>query len=500
MSREQGRQHAGRGPRGGRDGGPKGRGGSRGGHGGSRRDHSGRPKAGDDGGVERHQGREQKRSRYGGRFPNDAPSGGSKRLDRSPTMHRRRFPTGEELAAMEAVSAAPGRLVETDEEDMPDSFLALGVDEELVAILGANGIDTPFAVQGTAIPAILKGQDLCVRAPAGSGKTLAFGLPIMMRVGKASSRRPRALILSPTRELADQIRRALGAFGSVTGRWVGAVYGGVSYRPQIDALQRGTDVLVATPGRLHDLIERGSCSLSEVTHVVIDEADRMADMGFLPEVEKLLDQVPENRQTLLLSATLDGDVAHLTRRFQRDPVRIEVGDGTPDADRARHLFWSVHPADRVPLLVDMVHEVGPTMVFCRTRAGVDRLADELSGAGLGAETVHGGLTQRQRDRGLQSFHHGRSQVLIATDVAARGIHVDGVACVIHHDPPDDGKSYQHRSGRTARAGQDGVVVSFVSKRQKHRIDRMARDLRLDTPFTNPSLAELMGDDLEPHDE
>ena len=345
---------------------------------------------------------------------------------------------------------------------MTTTFADLGIGTDLVDTLARLGIVTPFPIQEAVIPDALAGHDVSGRAPTGSGKTLAFGLPMLSMVSRGSPTKPAALVLAPTRELADQIRKDLIPLGKAARRFVGVVYGGVSYNRQIESLRRGVDVLVATPGRLLDLHDQGHAMLSNVQIVVVDEADRMADMGFLPDVKRILDMTPRERVTWLFSATLDGDVAELTCRYQRNPVRHGVGGSAGSQGTSRHLFWRVGANKRVALTAEIIAATHPVIVFCRTRRGVDRVTRGLTDAGAKVAALHGGRTQPQRSGALAAFKDGRADALIATDVAARGIHVDGVACVVHFDPPDDAKDYLHRSGRTARAGAGGVVVSLVA--------------------------------------
>lgn len=361
---------------------------------------------------------------------------------------------------------------------MSTSFADLGVPSDLVAVLAARGITEPFPIQEASIPDALAGRDICGRAPTGSGKTVAFGVPLAALVGHASAHRPRALVLAPTRELAEQIQRELKPLVAAKFRRVQAVYGGVGYGPQRKALRNGVDVLVACPGRLADLVGQGDVDLRDVDFVVIDEADRMADMGFLPEVRKLLDMTAANRQTLLFSATLDGDVAVLTRRYQRDPARHEVGSTEPDMTAARHEFWDVERPQRVGRTAEAINAAGSTIVFTRTRRMADRVARDLAASGVSAGSIHGGRSQGERDRALKSFAMGRVQALVATDVAARGIHVNDVACVVHFDLPEDAKTYLHRSGRTARAGASGVVVTMVGREDASAARTLKRGLGL----------------------
>ena len=371
---------------------------------------------------------------------------------------------------------------------MSPTFSDLGVPDRICEALERRGITEPFEIQATTIADAMAGRDVCGRAPTGSGKTLAFGIPLVAGVEKAKPRQPRALVLAPTRELAEQISTELRTFaGKVK---IGVVYGGVGYGPQLNALRNGVDILVACPGRLEDLIEQGALSLSHVDRVVLDEADRMADMGFMPAVRRLLDQTNPDRQTVLFSATLDGDVAKLTRDYQQDPVNHEVGEETPDITAASHVFWKAAQADRREITAEAVGAAWPAIIFCRTRHGSDRLARQLSKEGLKTAAIHGGRSQAQRTRALADFSNGRVHALVATDVAARGIHVDGVASVIHFDPPEDHKAYVHRSGRTARAGESGVVISLVQPNQMKDMKRMQRQIGLDEPFLEPDSAVL----------
>jgi superfamily II DNA/RNA helicase len=372
---------------------------------------------------------------------------------------------------------------------MTTTFAQLGVPDTICRALARNGITQPFAIQAATITDALAGRDVCGRAPTGSGKTLAFGIPIAINVERAKPKMPRALILAPTRELAEQIHEEIRSFaGQVR---IGVVYGGVGYGPQIAALRKGVDILVACPGRLEDLIEQGLVDLRAVDHIVLDEADRMADMGFMPAVRRLLEQTSSDRQTLLFSATLDGDVAKLTRDHQRDPVHHEVGEDTPDITAARHLFWKVPRAERTGVLAEAVGTAWPAIVFCRTRHGSDRLARQLDKAGIRTAAIHGGRSQSQRTRALSDFINGKVHALVATDVAARGIHVDDVAAVFHFDPPEDHKAYIHRSGRTARAGRSGVVISLLTPEQVKDAQRMQRQIGLDEPVGEPDAEVLL---------
>jgi superfamily II DNA/RNA helicase len=374
------------------------------------------------------------------------------------------------------------------------NFAELGVPADLVGTLHARGLESAFDIQSMTLPDGLAGRDLCGRAPTGSGKTIAFGIPLAARVSKARPKRPRGLVLVPTRELAAQVCGELEWLGRSRKLRVAAVYGGAGFGLQFKQLRRGVDVLVACPGRLMDLIERREVDLDEVEMVVVDEADRMADMGFLPAVQQLLDRTPESRQTLLFSATLDGAVDSLVRRYQREPSRHLL----PEADQtaATHLFWKAERDERVGLTAEIVKQAGPTIVFCRTKHGADGLAKKLEQRGVRSAAIHGNRSQGQRERALAAFADGKVTALVATDVAARGIHVDSVACVVHFDPPADFKDYTHRSGRTARAGAAGTVVSLGSRDQKRDLARFQRELGmragLDTPDAD-ALASLTPD-------
>jgi superfamily II DNA/RNA helicase len=370
---------------------------------------------------------------------------------------------------------------------MSNSFHKLGLPDQLVEALTSRDFTHPFPVQSAAIPPALTGRDIQGKAPTGSGKTLAFGLPLLARVERSEGKRPRALVLAPTRELAEQIKSDLAPLAGAVGRRVGSVYGGVGYGPQLAMLRAGVDVLVATPGRLLDLIQRRSVDLARVAMVVIDEADRMADMGFLPDVRRILDQTTSRSQTLLFSATLDGDIAGLSKRYQRDPVLVEAGPKDESPLDVAHHFWRVAKADRTSQTAELVRSSRRSIVFTRTRHGADRLVKQLSRADVAAVAMHGGRSQNQRTRALEAFSSGKAQALVATDVAARGIHVEDVAAVVHYDVAADPKDYLHRSGRTARAGATGVVVTLVSEGQDPAVRRIIRDLGIDARIESPSV-------------
>ncbi len=370
-----------------------------------------------------------------------------------------------------------------------------GLPSDIARRLASRGITALSPIQAATMADLLAGRDVCAAAPTGSGKTLAFAAPLIARLGKGKPNRPAALVLSPTRELAAQIHKVLADLGQVRGRWSGAVYGGVKQGPQVNNLRKGVDVLVACPGRLEDLIEQGHVKLDNVRIVVVDEADRMSDMGFLPAVRRILDQCAPQRQTMLFSATLDGASDALARTHLDDPVRHAIAAQAEDLSRSTHLFWSTSLDERGALCADVVRRAGRTVVFTRTKHGADRLAERLERLGVRAGAIHGGRSQAQRDRTLAAFHAGRIDALVATDVAARGIHVDGVACVVHFDLPDNGTDYQHRSGRTARAGATGIVVSLVSPEQRRHARTLQRVHAPETGLTAPAL-DVLGPERE----
>jgi superfamily II DNA/RNA helicase len=365
------------------------------------------------------------------------------------------------------------------------TFADLGAPEDLVQALHQRGIHTPFPIQRLTVADGCAGQDISAQAPTGSGKTIAFGIPIVARLPVGAPYQPSGLVLVPTRELAAQVRDELEWLGAGRRLRVATVYGGVGFETQRSKLRRGVDVVVACPGRLTDLVQRGDVNLSAISIVVLDEADRMADMGFLPVVRRLLDRTPTSRQTMLFSATLDGPVAGLWRDYQRDPIWRAVSTPRDAASRAMHVFWEAPRTHRLQLCADVVSAAGSTIVFCRTKRGTDQVARKLTGLGMRTAAIHGNRSQSQRDRAMRDFSAGQVDVLVATDVAARGVHVDDVACVVHWDPPADVMSYTHRSGRTARAGAGGTVVSLVTTEQRGLVTTLQRDLGLARNLTKP---------------
>jgi superfamily II DNA/RNA helicase len=359
----------------------------------------------------------------------------------------------------------------------PDtSFAELGLSPAVVAALGRAGVTAPFAIQTRVLPDALAGRDVLGRARTGSGKTLAFALPIVSRLHASASTRtptaPRALVLVPTRELALQVADVLAPLAQALGQRVTTVVGGAPYGRQIDALTRGVDVLVATPGRLVDLLERRACRLDRVEVTVLDEADHMADLGFLPVVTRLLEQTPDGAQRLLFSATLDRGVSILVDRFLTDPTVHAVAPEPEAAAAMTHRVFAVDREHKVEVATRVAARPARTLFFVRTKHGADRLAKQLGRGGVEAAAIHGNLGQGARQRALAAFSDGRTRVLVATDVAARGIHVDDVDLVVHFDPPNDHKDYLHRSGRTARAGADGTVVALVQPEQLRDVQRL----------------------------
>ena len=391
---------------------------------------------------------------------------------------------------MTIIDDAP-RVTSPDAAEVAIPFRELGLPESIVHRLESQGKHNAFPIQAAVIPDALAGRDVAGRAPTGSGKTLGFGLPLVSRLVDARPKRPVALVLAPTRELAEQIMAELTPFAKAAGHDAASVYGGVGYGGQRKALDRGVELVVACPGRLEDLMQMRAIDLRDVETVVIDEADQMADMGFLPAVRRIVEQTAKDRQVLLFSATLDGPVAKLVADFQHNPVRHEVGPKGPDVHAAQHHFWLVDREDRVSTTADVIQRLGATIVFTRTRHGADRLAKQLGRNGVSAEPIHGGRSQGQRDRALASFKKGQASALIATDVAARGIHVNGVNAVVHYDPPAEDATYLHRSGRTARAGAMGTVVSLLDQSQKKDAMKMQRGIGISEPLTSARVHDLV---------
>ncbi|MGW6543284.1 DEAD/DEAH box helicase [Streptomyces massasporeus] len=388
-------------------------------------------------------------------------------------------------------------------EDAPEvTFADLGLPEGVVRKLAQNGVTTPFPIQAATIPDALAGKDILGRGRTGSGKTLSFGLPTLARLagGRTEKHKPRAVILTPTRELAMQVADALQPYGDVLGLKMKVVCGGTSMGNQIYALERGVDVLVATPGRLRDIINRGACSLENVEVAVLDEADQMSDLGFLPEVTELLDQVPAGGQRMLFSATMENEISTLVKRYLSNPVTHEVDSAQGNVTTMSHHILIVKPKDKAPVTAAIASRKGRTIIFVRTQLGADRIAEQLCDSGVKADALHGGMTQGARTRVLEDFKKGYVNALVATDVAARGIHVDGIDLVLNVDPAGDHKDYLHRSGRTARAGRSGTVVSLSLPHQRRQIFRLMEDAGVDASrhiiqgagAFDPEVAEITG--------
>ncbi|MFF5883740.1 DEAD/DEAH box helicase [Streptomyces sp. NPDC012589] len=397
-----------------------------------------------------------------------------------------------------------GTDVTTDPADQaPElTFADLGLPEGVVRKLAQNGVTSPFPIQAATIPDALAGKDILGRGRTGSGKTLSFGLPTLATLagGRTEKHKPRAVILTPTRELAMQVADALQPYGDVLNLRMKVVCGGTSMGNQIYALERGVDILVATPGRLRDIINRGACSLENVEIAVLDEADQMSDLGFLPEVTELLDQVPAGGQRMLFSATMENEIKTLVDRYLKDPVSHEVDAAQGAVTTMSHHILVVKPKDKAPVTAAIASRKGRTIIFVRTQLGADRVADQLREAGVKADALHGGMTQGARTRTLADFKDGYVNVLVATDVAARGIHVDGIDLVLNVDPAGDHKDYLHRAGRTARAGRTGTVVSLSLPHQRRQIFRLMEDAGVDATrhiiqggaAFDPEVAEITG--------
>ncbi|HEX4292458.1 MAG TPA: DEAD/DEAH box helicase [Trebonia sp.] len=372
---------------------------------------------------------------------------------------------------------------ETDETETDVTFASLGVPAPLVAVLAQDGIISPFPVQAATLPDALAGRDILGRAQTGSGKTLGFSLPLVTRLadGQTAPGRPRGLVLVPTRELATQVHEVLRPLARAMRLSVTTIYGGVSYGPQVTALRRRTDIIVATPGRLADLINQGECDLADVEVMVIDEADQMADLGFLPIVRRLLESTPAGGQRMLFSATLDAAIDVLVRRFLNNPATHSVNENSSPAEIEHHVL-TIDPSRKLEVLAALVGGDKRSLVFTRTKHGAERIARQLTELGIPSAELHGNLRQGARARNLAAFSNGIAQVMVATDIAARGIHVDGIDLVIHADPPAEHKAYVHRSGRTARGGADGVVVTLQMRSQARDVTAMMRKAGI-TPHT-----------------
>ncbi|MDX6260935.1 MAG: hypothetical protein QOH84_2623, partial [Kribbellaceae bacterium] len=392
-------------------------------------------------------------------FDRDRPARTYDRGDRAYDRPERKFDPMEDL----------GEVAEGN------GFAALGLAPRLVQRMAKDGITAPFPIQEATIPDALAGKDVLGRGQTGSGKTLGFGLPTLMRLagGHTESRRPRGMVLVPTRELAMQVHDALEPLAHVMGVTIKLIAGGLPYPKQIESLRRGVDLLIATPGRLIDLCEQGAADLGAVEIAVLDEADHMCDMGFMPAVTTLLDMTPTSGQRLLFSATLDNDVDKIVKTYLKDPVTHSTESGQATVSTMEHHLLVIEPGHKQSLTAELASRDGRTIVFVRTKLGADRVALQLRDRGVMAAALHGGLTQGARNRTLDQFKDGSVPVLVATDVAARGIHVDDVGLVVQADPPAEHKDYLHRAGRTARAGGKGAVVTLLLPHQRRGMMRMA---------------------------
>ena len=385
---------------------------------------------------------------------------------------------------------------------LSSSFAELGVPAELSDVLAAAGITEPTPIQAATLPDSLGGRDVLGRGRTGSGKTLAFLLPLVARLDASRSRRtpkrPRALILAPTRELVAQIDAALAPLAAVHGLRTRTVFGGVGQNPQVQAIRQGVDIVLACPGRLEDLIKQGHVDLGQVEVTVLDEADHMADLGFLPAVRRILEQTPRGGQRMLFSATLDSGVNVLVKRFLENPATHEADSAQSPISTMDHHVLHVHRDHRVSVLVDLASAPGRTVVFTRTKHGAKNLARQLNSRGVPTVELHGNLAQNARTRNMEAFHSGKATTLVATDIAARGIHVDDVALVVHADPPAEHKAYLHRSGRTARAGAAGTVITLMTDQQVKDVRDLTRAAKISpttTKISGPSHADARGSSL-----
>lgn len=379
-------------------------------------------------------------------------------------------------------------------------FADLGVPANLVSILSGLGITDPTPIQRATLPDSLSGRDVLGRGRTGSGKTYAFLLPLVARLTEsdrpARSGKPRALVLAPTRELVTQIEESLRPLAKAAGLTTMTVFGGVGQNPQVQNLRRGVDIVLACPGRLEDLMGQGHCDLRQVEITILDEADHMADLGFLPGVRRIMDKTPRESQRLLFSATLDKAIDVLVKQFLRNPVTHQADSAQSPVSTMDHHVLHVAREHRVPVLVDLASAPGRTVVFTRTKYGAKALARQLNKSGVPAVELHGNLSQNARTRNMEAFHTGKASTLVATDIAARGIHVDDVSLVVHADPPVEHKAYLHRSGRTARAGAKGTVVTLMTDEQVRDVRDLTRAAGIKPTTTkvvgssHPVLAEL----------
>ncbi|MGZ6820821.1 MAG: DEAD/DEAH box helicase, partial [Blastococcus sp.] len=408
-----------------------------------------------------------RRSR-GGRGRGGRPAG-----DQNPSQARPQVAPSPVPSAVVVPTGSDATVLPTD-----TTFAALGVPAPLVEVLTASGITAPFPIQVATLPDSLGGRDVLGRGRTGSGKTLAFSLPLVARLAASTSKRqpkrPRSLILVPTRELANQVAAVVDPLARALGMKTTTVFGGVGQNPQVQALAGGLDVVIACPGRLEDLIGQGHCDLGAIEVTILDEADHMADLGFLPGVKRIMDRTPKVGQRMLFSATLDNGVDVLVKRYLSNPTTHSVDPAVAPVSTMTHHVFRVDAADKATIVKELASGLGRTVLFTRTKHQAKKLAKQLTAAGVPAVDLHGNLSQGARERNLEAFSNGSTRVLCATDIAARGIHVDDVAIVVHVDPPAEHKAYLHRSGRTARAGAEGAVVTIATPDQAGEVRTLAR--------------------------
>ena len=446
--------------------------------------------------------------------PADAPrSNRRRRTNRgqsgaTPRLHSDPFAPS---TAGKAVSAAQVSLIDDDRSDSTDpdgpsrTFEELGVPAPIVSSLAASGVTSPFPIQTATLPDSLAGRDVLGRGKTGSGKTIAFAIPTVVALSNSGTRRqpmrPRALVLVPTRELANQVTEVLQPLAKALSLRLTTIFGGVGQNPQVTALRSGVDIVVACPGRLEDLIQQGFCRLDQVEVTVLDEADHMADLGFLPAVKRLMDATPTKGQRLLFSATLDNGIDVLVKRFLDHPVIHSVDPAVSPVSTMTHHVFAVSAADKPSVVRELAAGRDRSLLFTRTKHGAKKLAKHLTMSGIPAVELHGNLSQNARERNLESFANGSTKVLVATDIAARGIHVDDIALVIHVDPPAEHKAYLHRSGRTARAGSEGIVVTMMTPDQVNDVKALARAANIGPVITrvtpgHEAILELVGEAAE----
>ncbi len=440
----------------------------------------------------------ESRSTQGGRPPRRRRrAGGGQGQQQGQRQNRPQAPRTP--SAIPHGDALPGDVRIAKASDLPQSFADCGLSVTLCDYLAKAGIPSPFPIQAATLPDSLQGNDVLGRGRTGSGKTLAFSLPLVSRLGTATSRtkagHPRGLVLVPTRELANQVLAVITPMAKTMGLRASVILGGTGQGSQVAALRSGVDIIVATPGRLEDLIQQGHCSLDAVEVTVLDEADHMADLGFLPVVTRLMAMTPSHGQRLLFSATLDGGIGVLVNRFLQSPVSHSVDPVEAPVSAMEHHVVTVRSADKAAVVRELAAGKGRAVLFTRTKYGAKKLAKQLSNSGVPAVELHGNLGQGARERNLEAFSTGTVRVLVATDIAARGIHVDDVGLVVHVDPPAEHKAYLHRSGRTARAGAEGRVVTVATHEQSAEVKVLAKKAGINPTYASvapgsPEIARL----------